>query len=476
MIDTLINKKIPKFTGISCDSRKVKPGDAFIAINGLKVDGNNYINEAIKKGASVVFSEKKINSTKIPVIQIKDARSFLGRLSAEFYNHPSNKLNVIGITGTNGKTTTSYLIYNLLNYEIKQAGLIGTVEVDTGGEKRSGGLTTPAPIPLQKDMNEMFINNLKYACMEVSSHGIYLKRIEGIKFAVKIGTNISPDHFDLHSNFSEYLNVKKSFLKESSYDTLVLINNDDKYFRNFGQIAINQLNFGIKLPSDVMAININYSGINTFFNYSLKKNIITKTKLKPVQIPIKMKLLGLHNIYNAIIAITVGLYYGIKSEIIQNFFLSFPGVWRRLQLIYNKKFNIIDDCAHNPGSYEAAFRAIKNLKFQKIIIVNSLRGNRGVRINQENAFTLSRLLFQLKDYILITSNCNDVVKVIDQVTNEEEEVFLKTLKENNTNFIHYQEQKDALKKALNIVNNGDLILLLGPHAMDNAGENILKML
>ncbi|MFP4017577.1 MAG: Mur ligase family protein, partial [Halanaerobiales bacterium] len=238
-----------------------------VAISGFKTDGNKFINEAIDNGASIVFTDKKLDTTilsrkAVPIIQVDDARSYLAYLTAEYYNYPSKQLNLIGVTGTNGKTTTTHLIYNLLNYHgksdknyKKNAGLIGTVHVDTGKGVMPGNLTTPDPITLQEYLRAMVDNDLKYACMEVSSHGIKLKRIIGNKFAVKVGTNISADHFDLHPNFDDYLQVKKGFL-EGKEEALVLLNNDNKFLHSFGQIAENQYNFGINGSSDIIAKDI----------------------------------------------------------------------------------------------------------------------------------------------------------------------------------------------------------------------------
>ncbi|MFW5991880.1 MAG: Mur ligase family protein [Halanaerobiaceae bacterium] len=488
MNNTGLNEKTPSIKGITCDSRKVKPGYAFVAIRGFKEDGNNYILNAIDRGASVVFTDKNITENipnkDIPIIKVKDARSYLGYLAASYYEHPSKKLKLIGTTGTNGKTTTTHLIYHLLNYYSKNnkntpkkiSGLIGTVNVDTGKEIIPGNLTTPPPVKLQQYLYQMIKSGLKYACMEVSSHGIKLKRISGTKFAVKVATNISIDHYDLHPDFEEYINVKKQFL-ENSGKTIVLINNDNKYLNSFGIITKNQLNFSIKKYSDIQAKKIQNKQSGNQFIYQLNRHIKREdgSLLAPCKIPIKTNLPGKHNIYNSLIAITIALYYEIPCRTIRYFFHSFNGVWRRFQFIYKKDYTIIDDCAHNPGSYRAVFAAVKKMKYNRLIIVNSLRGNRGVKINKKNAETISKKLLELNKYILYTTNCSEVVKPIDKIKAEEEEIFLQTLKKNNIQFEHYQQLNPALKQALSEVGKNDIILLLGPHSMDHAGEMILEM-
>lgn len=476
-----LEKKIPAIAGITCDSREVKPGYAFVAITGFNKDGNKYIKEAIEKGAGIIFTEKKIKmKSEVPIIRVKDTRFLLGQLAAEFYDFPSRKLKLIGVTGTNGKTTTTHLIYHLLNYKrgkAKKAGLIGTVNVDTGRKFYPGDLTTPPPVKLQQYLKEMVDKKLKYACMEVSSHGIKLKRIAGSRFAVKVGTNISIDHYDLHPSFPDYLKVKKAFLQDNNC-SLVLINHDDNYLGSLGKLAKNQVNFAIYSEAEVRAEEITNRGYEVEFIYKLNKPLKNEDGqiIPPCRMPVKMKLFGEHNIYNALAAITIALYYGISPELIQEFFRDFQGVWRRLQVIYNNDFTIIDDCAHNPGSYEAVFKTVKKMRYNKIFIINSLRGNRGIKINRENAETISKCLTELGEYQLFTSNCNDVVKPVDLVSREEEKIFLNTLDRYKIKYQHFQELKPTLKLVLKKVTKDNLILLLGPHAMDHAGEMILGMI
>jgi len=462
--------------GVSCDSRKVKPGYAFVAISGFKNDGNQYIEEAIKNGAKIVFTDKILKDTKrfnTPVIHVNDSRSFISKLASYYYHNPSNKLKIIGITGTNGKTTTSHMIYNLLNSNNNKAGLIGTVKVDTGLKIKNGNLTTPPPVLLQKYFSEMLENKLNYCSMEVSSHGIELKRIKTTKFAVKIGTNISEDHYDLHQSFEDYINVKSSYLSNNDLNTLVIVNNDDQYLSFIKKNKL-QLNYGIDKNTDIMAKNIKYNIKETEFIYSLNKypGNFKKEKFKIVT-PLK----GKHNIYNSLAAITTGLHFGLDRNIIQDFFSSYHGVWRRLEIIYNKEFTIIDDCAHNPGSYEAVFKSIINLPYKKIHILNSLRGNRGIRINLINAEILSKFLNEKNiEYNLITSNCIDLVSEDDIVSKAEEKAFINTLKNNEIKFRHYNSLNTGLKTVVNEVKEDELILLLGPHAMDHAAEMILELL
>ena len=468
-----------KIKGISCDSRKINNGYIFVAIQGLKDDGNNYINEAINNGAQLIITDqqhKNLQDIKVPVLIVDNARKYLAKLTADFYNNPSQKLNIIGVTGTNGKTTTTHLIYNLLNEQKKQAGIIGTVSVDNGNKLKKGHLTTPDTEQLQRLFSRMLSNNLKYCSMEVSSHGIKLMRTASTHFSFKIATNITADHLDLHQSIKKYINVKKSFLRDEN-NVPVLINKDDKILSSLGKVAKNQLNYSINKNTIIKAENINYKDNKIKFTYSLKKSLYSNNnKIKPIDFEIIMNLSGKHNIYNSLAAITVALYYGIHPETIQHFFVKYKGLWRRFQKIYDKDFLVIDDCAHNPGSYEAVFSTIRKMNYNNLYIINAIRGNRGVAINKENAAVIATSLKNIENNNLIITECKDLAKKDDLVTKREKENFLKILNDYNQKNIYYNNFKKAISDTLNKVQKNDIILLLGAHAMDKAGQITLKLL
>lgn len=468
-----------KIKGITCDSRKVKPGYIFVAIKGIHQDGNNYINDAINNGAKLIVTDKKhkaAQKTRVPTLLVDNSRIYLAKLTADFYKNPSHNLKVIGVTGTNGKTTTTHLIYNLLNHRKKQTGIIGTVKVDTGEKTKKGNLTTPDTEKLQKFFSDMKNNNIKYCSMEVSSHGIKLKRTESTKFSFKIGTNITSDHLDLHQDIRDYINVKKNFLKDKS-NIPVLINQDDTVFSSIGKLAKNQINYSINKNTIIKAENIKYKNNKTKFDYSIKKTISgPESKIKPLQFTITINLIGKHNIYNTLPAITAGLYYGLTPKSIQDFFADYRGIWRRFEIIYNKKFMVIDDCAHNPGSYQAVFATVKKMNYRKLFIINAIRGNRGVEINKENAKKIAIETRNIKNSQLIITKCKNTVKADDIVKTEEKQSFLNKLSNYNRKYKYFDSLVDSIDYSLSKVKEEDIILLLGAHAMDQAGKLILQMI
>ncbi len=207
--------KMEEVNGITFDSREVKPGYVFFAVKGLKVDGHNYIPEAVRNGASVIVGEKDITvPPNIKYIKVDDSRDELGKWASEFYSNPSNKLKIIGVTGTKGKTTTVHIAYHILSSLGKKVGHISSISAKIGNKESGIGfhVTNPDVIALNKFLSEMVNNGCEYAVVEVSSHGIDQKRIAGINFEVGVLTNLAPEHLDYHKTFEEYKRVKMSFI------------------------------------------------------------------------------------------------------------------------------------------------------------------------------------------------------------------------------------------------------------------------
>lgn len=469
-------KLAKNINGVTCDSREVKPGYAFVAIQGLKQDGHDYIQDALDRGASYIITEKPVNlPDDVPVEQVPDGRIALAQLAALIYDNPSDKLITIGVTGTNGKTTSTFLLHHLFNHNGVDCGLIGTVDIDTGLNKRKAHLTTPDAVKLQKYLNEMVEANYKAVSMEVSSHGIKLKRTHGIDFDLSIFTNITRDHFDFHKNFKHYVKIKKSLFDQLDEHATALINGDDEYADYIGDnIKAQVITFGLDNENIVTAENIRHKDLKTFYDLVIHREIKTEyAHLKPMSIPIEITLPGRHNIYNTLGACTAGLLLGLSPEQVQNISV-FTGIWRRFQIIYDSDFIVIDDCAHNPGSYNAVFEAVQNLNYNNLYIVNAIRGNRGTKINQDNAEVFANWVQKLENAHLMVTNCSELVKEDDIVYPEEEKIFLDTLREQGANFEHQNKLAPFYDQILEKVQPGDIILLLGAHAMDEAGDLILE--
>ncbi len=468
-------------TGITCDSRKVREGYAFVAIKGSKLDGNDYIDMAIENGASIIFTERDVTRKDVPLIKVENARVTLAQLLNEFYDYPSEKMKLVGITGTNGKTTTTYLIGDILKHAGYKVGLIGTLGVKVQDEYLPATLTTPEPEVLIYLLNEMVQMGIEVVVMEVSSHGLKLERTWGLDFDVAIHTNISEDHMDFHESFEDYVKTKKKLFDSLSRNKIAILNTDDKSAKKLIEDNNKALviTYGLANKSSITASSMQIK-ISTQFTLCIQRGLTTLygKEIEPAEYPINLNLTGKHNVYNTLAAIAASLYFGVEIEEINESLSAFKGIKRRLDKIYDKDYRVYDDFCHNPASYEAVFETVQGMDYNDIIIINAIRGNRGIKINRDNAKAIVDWYSLLGAKKIILSLSNDTVTEKDKVASEEVIVYKRMLTEAKINFEIMDTLKKSIDEALKIVNDRDIILLLGAQGMDNGKEifyNILKL-
>lgn len=326
---------------IHSDSRRIGPGDLFVAVKGGSYDGHDFITQAVQKGAFFVIAEKPISGNlTVPFILVPDTRKILAPLVSCAYDFPQKKLRGIGITGTNGKTTVSFIIQYLLN-SVTKAGLIGTILYDDGRCQETASNTTPPPEKLFELLSRMVENKLKYYVMEVSSHALDQNRTHGLEFTSVVFTNLTQDHLDYHLSFENYyLSKRKLFVGEFEAGNQV-VNVDDDYGRRLIQDLKGRqpVTFGIRNKADFMAENVKLSLTGLEFDL-----------LHPSgRSHIKSKLLLLHNVYNLLAALTVIAQEGFDLETLAGTIESFPGVPGRLERVKNNLgFEVFVDYAHTP--------------------------------------------------------------------------------------------------------------------------------
>jgi len=259
--------------GIYHDSREIKRDFLFICIKGFTSDGHNFIDEAINRGAIALLVEKEIPPRRdITIIRVDDSRKALAILANKFYSFPSRKLRLIGVTGTNGKTTIAYMLRAIFQEEGYRTGLLGTAQNIIGDNVNSSQMTTMESVDLQKTLKEMVKLKNDYAVMEVSSHALQLSRVEGCDFDVAIFTNISKEHFEIHKNFTNYLNAKKKLFlslndsKKKKYEKFAVINIDDEHSKDFIDCnKVNLITYGIEKEADIRAKKIRMNLKNSSF-------------------------------------------------------------------------------------------------------------------------------------------------------------------------------------------------------------------
>ncbi|QNO15103.1 UDP-N-acetylmuramyl-tripeptide synthetase [Alkalicella caledoniensis] len=466
-----------EFNGISYHSQKVKPGDIFVCIKGYKSDGHIYAQGAVNKGAVALVVEDLQTHINIPQIVVPDSRRALAHISSLFYNNPSDTLKMVGVTGTNGKTTTTFMIDTILSSAFKNTGLIGTVIIKNGDSFIPSELTTPESLDLQMYLKEMVDNNVNHVTMEVSSSGLDLSRVDFVDYHIAVVNNISRDHIDLHGSFENYVAAKKKLVKNLSKNNFAIINGDCTESLEFGnETKARIITFGMKNQfCNFVATNVDLSGNETSYTLEITQPIQTEHGIIEAGYhEITLQVLGLHNVYNSMVAIAVGLLLGADFDTIKNAIYAFIGVERRFQLIYNSSFKIIDDHFANPGNIEVTMETIKHMSYNKFSLIYGIRGNRGVTVNTENAHIMAKWAKELNvDHITLTTS-EDYVTSKDSVDPSELKCVVDILRESGISTTVYKTLKEAVVSTLCEVTEKDVILLGGCQGMDPAAKVALQ--
>lgn len=406
------------------DSRKIKKGDIFVALKGAVVDGHKYIDKAVENGAvAVIISEEVELKYDIDYILVKDLRKNLGIIASNYYEKPEEKLTIVGITGTNGKTTTTYLVEQLLGE--KDVARIGTVEYKIGDTIIEAPNTTPESLDLIKFSKMAVDKGIKYLIMEVSSHGLMSGRVDMLKFDVAIFTNLTPEHLDYHKDMDSYFEAKRRlFLKVKDRKNCV-INIDDEYgkrlYNEFGGLS-----YSLKSKADL--------DIDILNGY-------------------KPTLLGKFNMYNLLAGIGVAKILGIEEKEIAKRVSDLKGAPGRFEPVYaGQKFIAIVDYAHTGDALENILQGIKdiNIKNGKIITVFGCGGDR----DRSKRKVMAEVAEKYSDYVIVTSDnprTENPMDIIDEI--------IVGFREKRYEVIENREK--AIKKAVDLVGDNDIILVAG---------------
>ncbi|AFS78308.1 UDP-N-acetylmuramoyl-L-alanyl-D-glutamate--2,6-diaminopimelate ligase MurE [Gottschalkia acidurici 9a] len=435
-----------EITDVVYDSRKAKDGCVFVAIEGFKVDGHNFTEEVIKKGARAIIVQRDIDlEENITVIKVKSTRLALAEISSNFYQNPSSKLSLIGVTGTNAKTTTTYLIQSILENVDKKTGIVGTIGNIINGKLFKTNNTTPESLELQKTFSNMVESKVDNCIMEVSSHALDLNRVSYCDFETGIFTNLSVDHLDYHKTLENYLDAKiKLFYMTKKYN---IINADDEYgkriIEKIKNIDTPLLTYGIENKCDIYATDIVYHLNGVEFRLNTPKG----------SIDIKMNIPGEFSVYNALTAASCGYAYDLSLEDIKVGLESVKGVKGRFEVVdTDRDFVVIIDFAHTPDALEKALKSIKEFAKRRLVV---LFGAGGDRDNSKRA-TMGEIAGKYADFSIVTSDnprSEDPTKIIEDI--------LIGTKKSTENYIAITDRKEAIKYAIENSKTNDIILLAG---------------
>jgi len=422
---------------IKTDSRKIQNGDTFIAIKNVNRDGHDYINEAIKNGASKIICEH--GNYEVETIIVEDTKKYYEEYLYKNYYPIIKDMKLIGITGTNGKTTTCYLIYNMLNDLGVNCAYIGTIGFYYKNVKRELNNTTPDIDTVYKLLLEAHEAGCEYATMEVSSHALALNRIYGLEFDAVAFTNLTQDHLDFHKNIDEYMKAKQKLFTLTRKCKVAVVNGDDPNYQNF----INKENNNIIISSkkgDVLISDIEFTNLGTDFSFSYQ-NHLYRTHINMV---------GRYNIYNYLTALLIltNLGFGIDELLNLNEKLTAP--LGRMQMIKYKNNSIFVDYAHTPDAVENVLKTSNEFKKGKIITIIGCGGDR----DRTKRPIMGHIAELNSDYVIYT-NDNPRTEDEKQIMND----ILEGTTKNNHEVIH--DRKEAIKKGIDLLNEYDTLLILG---------------
>jgi UDP-N-acetylmuramoyl-L-alanyl-D-glutamate--2,6-diaminopimelate ligase len=427
------------------DSRKVREGSLFIAIKGFKTDGHDYILDAVKNGASAIVSNgRSLDNLPIPVVKVNNPREIMSQISANFYEHPSKELNIIGVTGTNGKTSITQLIFEVFNKSGFTTGALGTLGFATPSGMSTTGFTTPESVEVQHLLKMMKCGGVENAVMEISSHALEMNRVDDVNVNIAIFTNLSQDHLDFHENMENYYLAKLKLFKRLPKSSTAIINIDNAYGRRICKdIDCNIITYGIHQNADLYA-----------YDYELTIESTTiDLKWNGQSFKINSNLIGHYNLENILAVIATSLVFGITIEEIKSaisFQINIPGRMEKFEI--DGKGLVIVDYAHTPGAYTQLFKNVKNLSSpnSNLITVFGCGGNR----DKDKRSLMGKIAGEYSNKVFITS---------DNPRNEKVEFICAQITSGfiNENYEIELNREKAILSAIKLMDENSILLVLG---------------
>jgi UDP-N-acetylmuramoyl-L-alanyl-D-glutamate--2,6-diaminopimelate ligase len=430
------NLRETEVMSLEFDSRKVKPGSVFIAIDGEKFDGHDFIDDAKNNGAVAVVTRKRVE-TELPQIVVQDTRTVMGKLARRFYGE-FKSMEKIGITGTNGKTTTAFLINSILAIAGKNPGLIGTIYYLDTKTRIKAGRTTPESLDVFKLFEHFKMDGAKAVVMEVSSHALSLKRVDEIRFSVVIFTNLAQDHLDFHKSYEEYKKAKLHIFSLLNKEGFAIYNLDDPISKNIESMNLKKtITYGMDNRGDVwgkiLADNIDELRVEVCY--------------KDERYKISSKLVGGFNIYNILAAFATGIALGIDGKKVVKGIEELKSIKGRLERIVDR---IFVDFAHTPAAIENVLRSIRKYTSGKLIIVFGCGGDR----DKEKRPKMGSVATNLADFTILTSDnprSEPPKKIIEEI---EKGI-------NGKNYTVIEDRKAAIRHAISTMEANDVVLIAG---------------
>jgi len=439
-----------KIKGIAYDSRRIKSGFLFVAIKGQKSDGNLFVNQAIKEGAIAVISESHPTNRRQEVswIVVEDSRRALALVAQNFYHYPSKELKLIGITGTNGKTTVSYLLQSILLTAGMKCGRLGTISYHLGDKEIDAKLTTPEALDIQQYLRQMSDVGCNSCIMEVSSHSLALNRVEGCEFDMAIFTNLAREHLDFHKNMEGYFSTKKKlfYMINNNPDGIAVINLDDPKGKELIELSrVRNISFAMEAKADIKTSKFHLS--------SAGNQLEMQTPIG--RLIVKSALIGKPNISNMMAATAAAIGLDIDAECIKEGIENLkliPGRFEKIDM--GQDFAVIDDFAHSGEALKRLLESIRQISQGRIITVFGCGGDR----DKGKRPLMGYHAVKLSDIAIVTSDnprSEDPLKIIQEI----EEGILHA--NSRGEYMIIPDRREAMRKAIEIAQAGDTVVIAG---------------
>ena len=442
----------PEITGLAYDSRQVKPGDLFFCVKGLKLDGHRYLPDAVARGAAAAVVEHPVDPLPVPALEVESARAAMPKVAAAFYDYPSRKLALVGVTGTNGKTTTTYLVESIAKAAGRNTGVIGTLGARINDEEIPGERTTPESPDLQELLARMAAAQNgagMVVAMEASSHALDQGRTEGCEFDVGVFTNLTQDHLDYHADMEDYFRAKALLFTEYPQATgkrfIGVINVDDAYGRRLaGMCTGDVLTYAVEAKADLRATDIEASATGLRFTVHAPEG----------EFPLRLHLGGLFNVYNSLAAMGAGRALGLPWETLLASLQAATGVPGRFESVdAGQDFGVIVDYAHTPDGLENVLKAARALNPGRLISVFGCGGDR----DRTKRPIMGRLAAELSDAVIVTSDnprTEDPNSILDQI-------IAGIPAEAGAAVEREADRRRAIERAVGEAQPGDLVVIAG---------------
>lgn len=440
------NTEIP-VTGLSCDSRSVSTGDLFFVLPGTKVNGKEYVHDAIARGAAAVITEENLSGINVPLVRVPDSQVALADLATAYYGHPSSSLAVAGVTGTNGKTTTAWIIRHICDTVGRPCGLVGTIKYILPGITEEASRTTPGAIEMQRMLGTMRDGGFRAAALEVSSHALVQQRVRGVEFDAAIFTNLTQDHLDYHGTMENYFEAKRTLFTALESQKVkkgrAIINLDDRYGRRLldkiHQVPV--ITYGQGSNCNFRASNIVYSATGTVFRLDAKgRSYLVRTPL-----------IGLFNVYNMLAAIAATSAMGLELRRAVAAAATIPQVPGRLERVpAHRNFQSFVDYAHTPDALENVLKSLRQLNPSRIITVFGCGGDR-----DHSKRPLMAAAAQLySDKVILTS---------DNPRSEDPLAIMRECESGlrGTGHESFVDRESAIRRAVELAGPNDIVLVAG---------------